>query len=380
MTAPKIASSRKYAHMTAPIDANQTAAANLVGTVLKDGWTITKQLPRAGSLGAEELTGAWFSIGYIASDGKKEAFVKVIDVQKAIQMHSPASLIERLKLLTDSHTFECTILDLCIKARLDRVVRIMAQGEIPAAAGAAMPIAIPYIMFELADGDVRKIISRTNKIDDAWRFNVLHDVAVGLQQLHGQQIAHQDLKPSNVLLFETGKQGAKIGDLGRASRRGMDAQHDGFQIAGAPNYAPPEQVYGVMPARWEDRREGCDLYHLGSLATFMFAGVTPTIHYVQTLSPAVRPRPWQGNGACDYPTALPLLASSFAGFLAQIQSDLPTWAAPELSQIIVNACNPDFEKRGDPDARRRTGSPIGIETFVSRFDRLAKRAMIESRK
>ena len=42
----------------------------------------------------------------------------------------------------------------------------------------------------------------------------LHHIAVGLQQLHGEGIAHQDLKPSNVLFFETF--GAKLADLGCA--------------------------------------------------------------------------------------------------------------------------------------------------------------------
>lgn len=365
--------------MNTNINSAQTSASNLIGTALADGWTITKQLPRPGTAGAEELTGAWFSLGYIASNGKKEAFVKVIDVQKAIQSHMNMPLIQRLKVLTDSHTFECTILDICTQAKLDRVVRIIAQGEIAPLLGATMPIAIPYIMFELADGDVRKIISRTDKIDDAWRFRVLHDVAVGLTQLHGQDIAHQDLKPSNVLLFEQENRGAKIGDLGRASRKGLEAAHDKMAIAGALNYAPPEQVYGVVPERWEDRREGCDLYQLGSLATFMFSGITPTAHYVQALSLDVRPRLWQGHGNCDYQTALPLLASAFAEFVLQIQVDLPKWAMPELSQIIINACNPDYSKRGDPDSRRRVGSKLGIDTFVSRLDRLAKRAVVEAR-
>lgn len=103
----------------------------------------------------------------------------------------------------------------------------------------SLPIPLPFIMFELADGDVRKVIAKASQIDDAWRFNVLHDVAVGLQQLHSKKIAHQDLKPSNVLLFDAEKRGAKIGDLGRASIMGTGASHDQMTIAGAKSYAPP---------------------------------------------------------------------------------------------------------------------------------------------
>lgn len=354
-------------------------AENLVGAQLADGWVITRKLPKPGSEGAEDLTGSFFSIGYIASKDKKEAFLKVIDVEAALRMNSTtASLIERLKIVTDSHTFECSILDVCHKAKLDRIVRILLKGELPPPPGSFIPV--PYILFELADGDVRKIVSRTNRLDDAWRLHVLHDVAVGLQQLHSQDIAHQDLKPSNVLIFEQDGKGAKIGDLGRASRRGMESGHDENTIAGAIAYAPPEQIFGLKPERWEERREGCDLYHLGTLAAFLFAGTTPTDYYLHALHPDVRPRPWLGVGKCDYQTALPLLLSTFTAFIAQIRQDLPNWAADELSQLIMHACNPDYEKRGDPNARTQAHRPLGIETFVSRFDRLAKRAEVELRR
>lgn len=355
-----------------------TSTDNLVGQTFHDGWTIIRKLPKPGTRGAEDLTGSWFSMGYIASKGDKEAFLKVIDVQRALIFSPVSTLMERMKLVTDSHGFECSILEICSKAKLDRVVQILAMGELPPPQGTWIPI--PFILFELADGDVRKIVSRTNKLDDAWRLNVLHNVAVGLQQLHGQQIAHQDLKPSNVLLFDRNDGGAKIGDLGQASRNGMNSNHDGLVIAGATNYAPPEQVFGIIPERWEDRREGCDLYHLGSLVTYIFAGITPTDYYMKTLAEEIRPFMWQGRGTCDYQKALPMLKLSFTAFVVEVGSNFPEWAKNELSQIVINACNPDYTKRGDPDARKRAGSPIGIETFVSRFDRLAKRALVETRR
>ncbi|MBK7421888.1 MAG: protein kinase [Propionivibrio sp.] len=358
---------------------------NLIGQALPDGWVIDRQLPRPGTAGATDLSGSFFSVGFIAKKtvGKKqtEAFLKVIDVGNALQAQpGHSSLMERLKNVTDSYSFECSVLDICEKARLDRVVQVIAKGELPPPPGSAFPIPIPYMLFELADGDVRKIVSRTNKIDDAWRLRVLHNVAVGLQQLHGVTIAHQDLKPSNVLLFETSGQGAKIGDLGRASRLGMEAQHDALAIAGALSYAPPEQAFGIRPELWVDRREGCDLYHLGTLATFLFAGITPTDFYLENLPIDVRPAVWNGQSNCDYQTALPVLMSTFTAFVDAVSSEIPEWARGEMSQIILNACNPDYKKRGDPGARAQIGEPIGIQTFVARFARLSKRAEIEVRR
>lgn len=352
-------------------------AETLLGIDVHDGWILTQKLPRPGTAAASDQTGACFSVGYIATRNDKDAFVKVIDVERVLKMTAGSTLLERLKNVSDTYGYEVSILETCKNARLDRIVQIIHQGELPPPEGSIIPT--PFIMFEKADGDVRKIVSRSARLDDAWRLRVLFDVARGLQQLHGQQIVHQDLKPSNVLIYDEVGEGAKIADLGRASMRGRDAMHDQFTIAGAVSYAPPEQVFGITPTRWEERREGCDLYHLGTLAAFLFSGSTPTDHYCQSLGDDIRPRPWRGQGRCDYHTALPLLQSAFTAFVVKIGDDLPEWAKDELSQIIVNACNPDYEKRGDPKARQRVGQPLGIETFVSRFERLSKMALVKVR-
>jgi serine/threonine protein kinase len=358
----------------------ESPAFDLVGQTIADGWLVEKRLPRAGEPGAEDLTGSYFSIGYIATKGNKKAFVKALDVQGVITDRSSGlRIVDRLKQMTDRHTFESVILDICKKARLDRIVELIATDDITLP-NAPLGIEVPYIMFELADGDVRNVIGRSNLIDDAWRFRILHDVAVGIQQLHRNDISHQDIKPSNVLVFSQGPAKAKLGDLGRCSRRGMQAEHDGSDIPGAVRYAPPEQVFGIRPERWEDRREGCDVYHLGSLTAYLFSGVVLSVHLAQELPVDMRPSVWGGKGGCDYETALPSLSTALTDFVRRAGPDFPTWAADELSQIILSACNPDYRLRGDPAARRRTGSPVGIDTYVSRFDRLAKQANVKIRR
>jgi serine/threonine protein kinase len=349
---------------------------SLVGTPIDGGWTIIEEMPRPGASGAEDLTGGCFSVGCIVerTRGKKteRAFLKVIDVNLAAATF-PGDIMRGLKIATDSYTIEHTILDICKSARLDRIIRVLAIGQLPAVAGA---LPAPYILFEKADGDLRKLVGRSNSFDTAWKLKVLHDIAVGLQQLHQQKIAHQDLKPSNVLIFNDDGQGAKIGDLGRSSFQGLTAPHDGYVVAGATAYAPPEQVFGITPARWEDRREGCDIYHLGTVAFFLFAGQVPNEYYRTSLAPEVLPVAWGGLGKTNYALALPFFTASLTQFIAKIGADFPEWGRDEMSQILFNACEPDYEKRGDPDARKRVGSPLGIETFVSRFDRLSRRALV----
>ncbi|MCV2439862.1 protein kinase domain-containing protein [Paucibacter sp. DJ2R-2] len=365
--------------MSAVPASNDNAAFDLVGQVVADGWKITQRLPRKNEPGGEHLTGGHFSIGYIAEKGSKKAFVKAIDVQGVIEdRDSGLKLIPRLKRMTDSHSFESTILDVCKKAKLDRVVEVIASDEIEVPSS-RHGIPVPYIMFELANGDIRKAIDASEKIDAAWKLRVLHNAAVGIQQLHRNNISHQDLKPSNVLLFGQDSAVAKIGDMGRASRRGLAAEHDEYDVPGAVAYAPPEQIFGVRPERWEDRREGCDIYHLGAMAAFLFTGVTLSARLSQALPPEMLPHLWGGQSGCDYDMALPILKRALAEFVADSQSCFPVWIAEELSQIIMTACEPDWRTRGDAKARQALGNKVGIDAYVSRFDRLAKAASVKTR-
>src|SRR5262249_48614985 len=130
--------------------------------------------------------------------------------------------------------------------------------------------------------------------------------SVGLRQLHSQEIAHQDLKPANVLVFA--ETSSKLGDLGRASRRGAEAIHDESGFPGDRRYAPPEFQYGFIDPDWRQRRFGGDLYQLGSLAVFFFSGVHMLHLVISHLHDEHRPRVWNGS----FQQAVPYLQKATA--------------------------------------------------------------------
>ncbi len=121
------------------------------------------------------------------------------DFSRAVQQHTAA------------FNFEKDTLNLCKEKGLRRVALILEAGELRLPAS---PLPICYIIFELAIGDARKQVAKLSAFNLAWTLRTLHHISVGLQQLHTHGIAHQDLKPSNVLFFEAF--GAKISDLGCA--------------------------------------------------------------------------------------------------------------------------------------------------------------------
>jgi eukaryotic-like serine/threonine-protein kinase len=78
----------------------------------------------------------------------------------------------------------------------------------------------------------------------------LHHVATGLQQLHFSEIAHQDVKPANILVMAD--RTAKIGDMGRAHRRAVPMNY--LKQERDRTYAAPELLYGGSMSngvRWQ---------------------------------------------------------------------------------------------------------------------------------
>jgi serine/threonine protein kinase len=353
---------------------NADAAHQLLGKELPGGWNIIKKIGDGSIPGEPDGTGGHFSVGYIAERKGKQGFVKVFDLGGAMREH-PDDVMAALGALVNNHQYETSLLSICENAKLDRVVRVLEQNQVILQAGSGMGFPLPFIVFEMAEqGDFRRAVARSAAIDYAWRLRIIHQVAVGLQQLHGVAIAHQDLKPSNVLVFEGVE--AKLADLGRASRNdGRVAAHDGIAIAGAIAYAPPEQAYGVMAEEWRDRREGCDLYHLGCLICFAFTGTTPTQAY-SVLPENIRPVTWGGTWAGTYDMVYPQIAAAFAAYLDKIQPEMPDWAADQLLLLIQQLCTPEYKKRGAPEARVFENSPLGLDRFITRLDRLALAAKI----
>jgi len=354
-----------------------TAAHQLEGTELPNGWKIIRKT-RTGQQDPDG-TGGHFSVGYEAERAGKKGFVKVFDLGGALRHHAN-NVMNALASMSINHQYETSLLKVCEQASLDRVVKVLAQDQVMIPAASGMTIPLPYIIFEMADGgDLRKAVARTNAIDDAWRLRTLHQVAVGLQQLHGVSIAHQDVKPSNVLMFDNEGVGAKLGDLGRASIKGGNASHDGGAIAGAIQYAPPEQAYGVRAAEeWRDRRESCDLYHLGCLISFAFTGGTPNEAYA-SLPATILPPIWGGSWTGTYDMVYPHISGVFAAYLNRIGQDFPAWGADDLVSLVAQLCNPDYRTRGAPEARVTAGSPLGLNRFITRLDVLANKATIKAK-
>ena len=206
-------------------------------------------------------------------------------------------------------------------------------------------------------------------LDVAWVFRSLHNIAAGLDQLHGIGIAHQDLKPSNVLIF-TGQRSSKLADLGRAALKGQEPPHYGEAPAGDYSYAPPELLYDTPVGSWEQRRLACDAYHLGSMISSLFTTVAMTPLVLLGLPPHLHWSKWGGA----YPEALAFLRPAFAEATEYVVREIPATYRGDVEPALRQLCEPDPTLRGHPRDRARVGSSFGLRRYVSLFDRLSRRA------
>lgn len=170
-----------------------SAASKLMGLTLDGGFRVVEQLTDQPS------SGGMFSVPYIVEDGKgKRHFLKAFDFSEAFEPGK--DVISELRRLTSAYEHERDILEHCKNRRLSGVVLAITHGYVHIAGMSRSEGTVYYLIFELADSDMRRQVDLSKRLDPIWSLKVLDDVCLGLWQVHREAIAHQDLKPSNVLL------------------------------------------------------------------------------------------------------------------------------------------------------------------------------------
>jgi serine/threonine protein kinase len=332
-------------------------ATQLEGKILNGGWKVKSLIPKEPN-----TTGGYFSVSYIVEgpDGNN-AFLKALDYSKAMKEPDPARALQDL---VEGFNFERDILNKCKNERLDRIVTAITDGTIYFDGPNGGPV--QYIIFELADGDVRRQVEISQRFDTAWCLRSLHHISVGLHQLHTQGIAHQDLKPSNVLVFN--HTSSKIGDFGRASYKGHKPPHEGIQVQGDYGYAPLDLLYGYFEPDWNKRKFGCDVYLMGSMVTFFFLGVGMTPLIIKRIPEDFCYWKWHGS----FFDVMPYLINAYQDVLLELEEQLPEKLRSDLLNIVAQLCHPNPNKRGN-----RSGvDPYSMERYITWFDLLARRAEI----
>lgn len=292
-----------------------------------------------------------------------------MDYRQALGAPDPATALQSM---TAAYNFEREMLARCQENNLTRIVRILGDGTVPPEHGDPSGV-VQYLIFELAAGDIRSVAQFGTAVDHAWVLRTIHQTAAALRQLHGAEIAHQDIKPSNILIFSDDH--SKLADLGRSSHRYTTAPHDDEDCTGDRTYAPPELLYGHLDPDWRTRRLASDLYLLGSMIVYLYTGVSITHlllsrvgddhHYLKGIT---------------YSEVLPYLQRAFAQILRELPDAVPSSVASDIQLSVAQLCNLDPLGRGHPKNARFGSDRYSLERYISLFDRLAATAEWSSRR
>ena len=337
-----------------------TPAESLEGLELESGWVVLKKVERLNG-----QTGGHFSVGYLARNIEDHslAFLKALDFSEALQSDD---LLSALDEAVGTFRFEKEMLELCADHGMTHVVRALDSGFVRVDGG---PLGrVPYLLFEPAEGDVRRAITNFGSVDRNWAISLLHEVSVGLQQMHLAQVAHQDLKPSNVLTYDSAKQ-FKISDLGCSSLKGRGCPRDGKKVPGGWSVAPPELQYGELSPDWIVRRVAADLYALGSLGVFLFTGLSMNAVVRAHIAEGKDCTSWMGT----FRDVFPFVRDAYERAFNEISTCFEDPISVELFAVLKELCEPDPSLRGSLAHRGNALEQYAVQRYVSRLALLARR-------
>ena len=337
-------------------------AESLEGVELANGWKVKKIVKKK-----PHETGGHFSVCYTVEKDSKEAFLKAFDFAEAF---GSDDLISKLNSLTTAFIFERDLLYKCKNKHLGKIVTPLDHGQYNII-GQPSYLSVYYIIFDIAKSNLRNQISNMQKFDLAWIMRSLHHTAVGINQLHQNGIAHQDLKPSNVLIFD---KESKIGDLGRSSDLNVPGPNDKFIVPGDSTYAPFELFYKIEFGNNFQLRYASDLYHLGSLIFFYFL----RLNLQQIILCEMEKNDLIKNiTRRDFQSDLPYFQEGFTYALKMLENEISKYSLTlknELIPLVKMLCEPDPSLRGHPADIKSKHSQYSLIRFISKFDQIAKKA------
>jgi serine/threonine-protein kinase len=129
-----------------------------------------------------------------------------------------------------------------------------------------------FIVMEFVPGEtLESIIARDGALDLPRALDYTCQICNAVDHAHRQGVLHRDLRPSNVLVSDTGL--LKVADFGTS--RFLEIAAHGTTVIGSPPYMAPEQFHGKAVF-------ASDLYSLGVTMYQMLTGMLP----YETPSPA----------------------------------------------------------------------------------------------
>lgn len=355
---------------------SEQAAQMLTGKTLEGGWLVGNKLEHL-----DGDKGGVYSCCYEVRNGNRIGFLKAFDYSGAEKVGEDP--VAYMKNLLTAFSLERGILEVCTKANCKNVVALLAHGGISVEEAKKYP-KVEYLILEYAEkGDIKDVLKENNKKME-WKLRSLHQLCKGLNQIHKLQIAHQDIKPQNIVVHNIANcDVTKLSDFGSATP--IQAKKDDLPkhlqevLVGTWAYAPPEVLYGETVDDSVIRRIGCDLYLLGSMIVYYFTNANMTALIREKISPDLS---WTNRVGTygRFNEIKPHLIHAFENALQELEADIDDKDVAEKVVLMVRyLCNPDPLKRGHKKNFEELGPSQDLSRFVTMLDVLATHYWIKNK-
>ena len=347
----------------------EVPAAHLVNQELSNGWRVTGRVKKDPG-----ATGGCFSVPYhVDHEDGRQAFMKALNFNAAL--HGNEDFLDQVDAFTDAFKFERDLLLECREKKMSRIITLLDSGTVVVPEAGTFLSQVPYLIFEMADGDIRSFQARADELDCAWAFRAMKHAVQGIEQLHSDDKTHQDVKPSNLLTTENGGV-MKLGDLGRADRKASGGPASDLNIPGAIPYAPFEQHFGAFGRTFDERR-AADLYLTGSLGVQLFMGHCFSVLINRDLPEQFQVGAWRGS----FTEVLPYLVHSHQNVLSKLEATVleKTQDADSSRRFriaIGELTDPNPTRRGHPKDHAAQTDSYALRRYVATMELLSRRAPI----
>lgn len=207
---------------------------------------------------------------------------------------------------------------------------------------------MPYLIMEYCPkGALTKQVGKLSE-QQVWR--VLHDVAAGLAYLHSKDIVHQDIKPDNILLDESGNY--RITDFGISTKARTTLRKSMLGAStsgGTMAYMGPER-FSAQPAP----TKASDIWSLGAMIYELITGDVPFGEIGGGM---------QKNGAEIPDIAQPI--SPALTHVIHLMLARETWDRPTADTLATWAANPSLVKPAASAPSRPTQRQTNTSTSTS---------------
>ena len=321
-----------------------------------------------------------YSLFYHVEDKDGGAIMKVLDTEKCNRGDKGEGLSRTELISRESSAFhyETKVAKACVGRHMSNVIRYIDSGEVEFE-DYTVPT-VTFIVYEQSEGrigDFIKFSSTADFVADLGmlvdKLKSLHQVTKGVKQLHTNAIAHHNITPQSVEVFDDNRK-YKLGALhtSKSDQNDLISPVGRLLFNGDLTYAPPEAFFDYRIPDTMSSYYQIDTYMLGNLVVYYLTQLSMTTLLNQHLPYSLKE--WASHSA-DYVAVLPEITNAFEAVLKNIKSSIcvEELQAP-IIEIISCLCNPDPERRGYPGGFKDSRTNADLQRVLTKLDVLYNQA------